>query len=69
MFPVEIDYRARQERCKDLQREAAREQLIHEAEFQQPDHSEPHRKIIGWFGAQMVKWGSKEKGWGHLSLP
>lgn len=59
MFSVEIDYLVRREQYKDLQREAARQQLIQTAKLRPSSNMESLRRMAGWIGDQMVKWGSK----------
>ena len=59
MFFVEIDYLVRKEQYKDLQREAARQQLIQAATLRGSSNTESLRKMAGWIGVQMVKFGSK----------
>lgn len=58
MFPFEVDYFARKERSKDLQREAACDQLLHEAGLETGAWDGP-RKVAHWVGGQLVKLGSK----------
>ena len=49
----------RQEQYKDLLREAERERLIRAAGLRQPGNWRLRRKVAGWIGAQMVRWGWK----------
>jgi hypothetical protein len=61
MFQNDIasDFSARQERYKDLRREAERERLIRAIRFQQPGNRGMQRKVVGYIGVHIVKWGSK----------
>jgi hypothetical protein len=60
--PVMLSYKdplVQQEHYKDLLQEAEHERLIQAAGFQQPGNWRLHRKVAGWIGAQMVRWGGK----------
>jgi hypothetical protein len=61
MFPNDIasDFSARQERYKDLLREAERERLIRAIRFEQPGNRGMQRTVVGYIGVHVVKWGSK----------
>ena len=58
-----------QEHYKDLLREAEHERLIQAAGLQQPSHWRLHRKVAGWIGAQMVRWGWKLQSYGTTPPP
>jgi hypothetical protein len=58
------DFLIRQEQYKDLLREAERERLIRAAGFRQLGNRSLHRKIAGWLGTQMAKWGCKLQSYG-----
>ena len=59
MFSSEAHYLVLKEQHKDLQRDAARHQLIKTALLGQSNNRKPGRRMAGWFGFQLVKWGSK----------
>lgn len=59
MFSVEIDYLVRKEQYKDLQRSVAHQRLIRIAQLRQSSRTVSLRRMVGWIGTQMVKWGSK----------
>jgi hypothetical protein len=59
MFSYETHYMISKEQQKDLQRAAERHQLIKIAQLQQPKNRGLARKMAGWVGPQMIKWGSK----------
>ena len=59
MFSAEIHQLINEEKIKDLRREAERQQLIKVAMLHQPDSRVPVRRMAGWFGFQLVKWGLK----------
>ena len=51
MFPFEVDYLAGKERCKDFQREAACDQMLHEAGLQAGGWEA--RKLMAWLGNKL----------------
>lgn len=53
------DFLVRQEQYKDLLWEAEHERLIQAAKHRQPGNQRLHRKVVGWIGIQMVRWGWK----------
>lgn len=57
------------ERYKDLLWEAEQERLIQAAGLRQPGYRRVHRKLAGWIGAQMVRWGSKLQSYGTTPSP
>ena len=59
MYSFEVHYLVRKEQYKDLRRDVARHQLIRIATLRQPDNRGSLRRMAGWIGTQMVKWGSK----------
>jgi hypothetical protein len=56
-WPTEVDFMVREEKFKDLQREAARERLADEAHQQGP--ARPGRKMLHWLGGQMIRIGTR----------
>jgi hypothetical protein len=64
MFSIDTDLLARREQCKDLLREAEDYRLIQSAGLLQSRRWELHRKVAGWIGAQMVRWGWKLQSYG-----
>lgn len=59
MHSLEIDYLVMQEQHKDRLRNIERERLIQAAGLQHGIDLKSYRKVTGWLGKQMVKWGSK----------
>ena len=59
MFSAELHHLIYEEKCKDLAREAVQHQLIKTAMLRRPDNKESVRRMAGWFGFQLVRWGSK----------
>lgn len=59
MFAVDIDYLVRKEQYQDWQREVARLQLIHTATLRPSPNTVSLRRMAGWLGTQLVKWGSR----------
>lgn len=59
MYSPEVHYLVRKEMYKDERRNVARHQLIHLAKLSNPDNRESLRRMVGWIGAHMVKWGLK----------
>ena len=59
MFSPDIQYLVGQEKLKDLRRDAERRQLIQTARVRRPDKKESLRRMAGWFGCQLMTWGSK----------
>jgi hypothetical protein len=57
MLASEVDFLVRQERYKDLLREAAHERLIRAAKPRPSGNRGPRRELAGWLGARMVGWG------------
>jgi len=58
------DFLTRQEHYKDLLQEAEHERLIQAAGLRQPGNWKLHRKVAGWIGTQMVRWGWKLQSYG-----
>ena len=58
------DFLAYQEHYKDLLRELEHERLIRAAGRRQPGNWKLRRKVAGWIGAQMVRWGCKLQSYG-----
>jgi len=65
MFPNDADFLARQERYKDLIREAERARLSHAAGHQYSSKRKTYRRLVGWIGAQMTKLGQHLQGNGR----
>jgi len=63
------DLLVQREHYKDLLQEAEHERLIRAAGLRQPGNRRLHRKVAGWIGAQMVKWGWKLKSYGTAPPP
>jgi len=59
MFSLEVHQLIFEEKYKDFQRDAARYQLVKTALLRHPNNRGLVRRTVGWFGFQMVKWGSK----------
>ena len=59
MLPNDIDFLARQERYNEMQREVEREWLITLTKLQQPEQQGIRRKVMGWLGGQLIRWGLK----------
>ena len=59
MFSHEAHYLIRKEQYKDLRRNAARHQLINTALLGRPNNGKSIRRMAGWFGSRMIKWGAK----------
>jgi hypothetical protein len=59
-----IDFLVTQEQYKDLLREAEHERLIQAAGLRQSGSWRLHRKVAGWIGARMVRWGRKLQSYG-----
>lgn len=57
MYPVELDFYARRERCKSLLREAAAERLAQECITGECQPQDSPRAFIGWLGHQIGKLG------------
>jgi len=53
-----------QEKYKELLREAEHLRLIQAARLEQPGDGGLLRQVVGWIGAQMVRWGSKLQRYG-----
>ena len=62
------DFLARQERYRDLLREAERERLIWAAGLRRPG-TRVRWKVTDWVGAQMVRWGWKLQRYGSAPQP
>lgn len=58
-----------EEHHQDLLREAEHERLILTAGLRQPGNWKLHRKIVGWLGVQMVRWGSKLQSYSTMPPP
>jgi hypothetical protein len=54
-----VDFLVRQERYKDLLREAEHERLLQAAGLRQSGNRRSQRKVANWIGDQMVRWGRK----------
>lgn len=54
---LQIDYQVRREQYQDLIREAEQDRL-YQVVKQQNSQPPAHRQVVGWLGAQMVKWGA-----------
>ena len=59
------DLLVQREHYKDLLQEAEYERLIRAAGLRQPGNRKLHRKVAGWIGAQMVRWGWKLQSYGN----
>ena len=59
MFSLEVHQLIVEEQHKDFRRDAAHYQLVKAALLQHPQNRGSVRRMVGWFGSQMVKWGSK----------
>lgn len=59
------DLLVQREHYKDLLQEAEYERLIRAAGLRQPGNWRLHRKVAGWIGAQMVRWGWKLQSYGN----
>ena len=59
MLSYEIQNLVYKEQHKDRQRAAEQHQLIKVASLRQDKNIGPVRKVAGWLGPQLVKWGSK----------
>ena len=68
-MPSRNDFLIRGEHYKDLLREAERERLIRAAGLGQPGDGGLLRQVVGWIGAQMVRWGSKLQRYGTPPSP
>jgi hypothetical protein len=53
------DYSICQEKCREMQRTAARERLAAEARLQYQDRPQAGQKIKVWLGGQLVRLGLK----------
>ena len=62
------DFLVRQERYRDLRREADRERLIRAVGLRRPGTRLPW-KVTDWVGAQMVRWGWKLQCYGSAPQP
>ena len=69
MLPNYLDFLVCQEQYKDLLREAECERLIRAAGLRQPGNRRLHRKVAGWIGTQMVRWGWKLQRYGTTPPP
>ena len=58
MFSPDIHYLVGQEKLKDMRRDAERHQLIQVARLGGSDKRKSLRRMTGWFGSQLVTWGS-----------
>lgn len=67
LLPTDTDYLARQERYKDLIREAERARLIRAAGHQYLPNQKNYHRLVDWMGAQMVKLGQKPQRCGCTS--
>ena len=65
MFSPDIHYLVGQEKLKDMRRDAERHQLIQTARLRRPDKKESLRRMAGWFGSQLMTWGSKLQRYDH----
>ena len=63
------DLLVQREHYKDLLQEAEYERLIRAAGLRQPGNRRMHRKVAGWIGAQMVRWGWKLQSYGTAPPP
>jgi len=63
MHSLEIDFLVMQEQYKDGSPNAEHEQSAQTDGLQQGFDSKSYQKVTGWFGKQMVKWGSKLQGY------
>jgi hypothetical protein len=68
MFP-DKDFLVAQERYKELLREAEQERLIQAAGLRQPGNWRLRRRITGWIGDRMVRWGWKLLGYETMLPP
>ena len=59
MYSAEVHHLVFKEKSKDLQRAAARHQLIRSIQGRQSENGNMLRRITGRIGTQMIKWGSK----------
>jgi len=59
MFSLEVHQLIFEERYKDYRRDVEQYQLVKTALCQRSNNRNPMQKTVGWFGYQMVKWGSK----------
>ena len=63
MHSLEIDYLVMQEQYKDCSPNVEQEQSAQADGLQQEFDSKSYQNVTGWFGKQMVKWGSKLQGY------
>jgi len=63
------DLLVQQNHYKDLLQEAEHERLIRAAGLRQPGNRRLYRKVAGWIGAQMVRWGWKLQRYGTTPPP
>lgn len=59
MFSPELNQLIIHEKFKDHLRNREKQQLIAIARLQRPGRMKLYRKIVTWFGGQMVKWGTR----------
>jgi hypothetical protein len=59
MLPNDKEFLARKEYYKELQREAEHARLVDATRFHQPVTKIIHRKLLGWIGDQLIRWGLK----------
>ena len=57
MLPNEVNYLVSLEQHQDRLRAMERHQLIELAGLQRRANQEVHRRVVGWLGGQMVRWG------------
>lgn len=59
MLPEDIEFLARKERQKDLLQEVECERYLQLGEHKPIKKVKIFRKLAGWLGDHMIRWGSK----------
>lgn len=57
MLPNEVNYQVSLEQHQDRLRAMERHQIIELAGLQRGANQEVHRRVVGWLGGLMVRWG------------
>ncbi|MBI1877676.1 MAG: hypothetical protein HYR94_05505 [Chloroflexi bacterium] len=59
MLPNDKEFLARKEHYKALQREVEQARLVELVKLHQPQKEKIYRKLLGWIGGQLIRWGLK----------
>ncbi len=57
MLPNELNYLVSLEQHRDRLRALERYRLVQLADLQRASNRDMHRRVVGWVGGQMVRWG------------